>query len=91
MLLYRNKSNQYDIIDLIDFLKSINGLMDEANFFSYQPVGLEREENSWKIFARTSVIQGIPTRVSRLGNIFTNFHVNYSLRRELPKISSFIR
>lgn len=41
-------------IDLIDFLKSINGLMDEANFFSYQPVGLEREENSWKIFARTS-------------------------------------
>lgn len=30
MLLYRNKSNQYDIIDLIDFLKSIDGLMDET-------------------------------------------------------------
>lgn len=25
------------------------------------------------------------SRVSRLGNIFTNFHVNYSLRRELPQ------
>lgn len=27
------------------------------------------------------VIQGISSRISRLGNIFTNFHVNYSLRR----------